>query len=117
MTPLEEAVLLLLETGEAESQRGGWLVGLQGLTWSGGVDLCICKKEEARSASAPSCCCLVANSSQQFRDPLDCILPGSSVGEILQATILDWVTFPSPGNIADPGIKPASSALGEFCTL
>ena len=36
---------------------------------------------------------------------MDCGLPGSSVHEILQASILEWVTCPPPGNLLDPGIE------------
>ena len=36
---------------------------------------------------------------------------------ISQARILEWVAFPSPGDLSDPGIKPASPALaGGFLT-
>ena len=38
-------------------------------------------------------------------------LPGSSVHEILQARILEWVAFPSPGYLPDPGIEPESPIL------
>ena len=41
-------------------------------------------------------------------NPTDCILPGSSVHEILQAKILEWLAMPPPGYLPDPGIKPAS---------
>ena len=37
-------------------------------------------------------------------DPMDCSLPGSSVLGILQARILEWVAFPSPGDLPDPGL-------------
>ena len=30
---------------------------------------------------------------------------------ILQARILDWVAFPSPGDLPNPGIEPGSPAL------
>ena len=30
---------------------------------------------------------------------------------ILQARILEWVAFPSPGDLPDPGIEPRSPAL------
>ena len=33
---------------------------------------------------------------------------GSSVHGILQARILEWVAFPSPGDLSNPGIEPAS---------
>ena len=37
-------------------------------------------------------------------------LPGSSVHGILQARILEWVAFPSPGDLPDLGIEPESAA-------
>ena len=43
-------------------------------------------------------------------DPMDCSLPGSSVHGILQARILEN-TFPSPGDLPDPGIRLGSPAL------
>ena len=39
-------------------------------------------------------------------DPMDCI-----VHEILQARILEWVAFPPPRDLADPGIELGSPAL------
>ena len=44
-------------------------------------------------------------------DPMDCSPPGSSVHGILQARILEWVAFPPPGDLPDPGFKPGSPAL------
>jgi len=44
-------------------------------------------------------------------DPMDYILPGSSVHGILQARKLEWVAFPSAGDLPDPEIKPGSPAL------
>ena len=43
-------------------------------------------------------------------DPIDCSLPGSSVHEILQARILEWVAR-SPGDLPDPGLEHKSPAL------
>ena len=52
-------------------------------------------------------CSVVPNSSPSFgRSP-----PGSSVLGISQAKILEWVAFPSPGDLPDPGIKPVFPAL------
>ena len=46
-----------------------------------------------------------------------CSPPGSSVHGISQARILEWVAFPPPGDLPDPGIKPMSPALaGGFFT-
>ena len=45
-------------------------------------------------------------------DPVDCSPPGSSVHGILQARVLEWVAiFPSPGDLSNPGIELASTAL------
>ena len=41
-------------------------------------------------------------------DPMDYSPPGSSVHGISQARILESLPFPSPGDLPDPGIKPAS---------
>ena len=52
-------------------------------------------------------------------DPMDCNPPGSSVCWILQARILEWIAFPTPGDLTDPGIEPAMSpalAGGFFTT-
>ena len=35
----------------------------------------------------------------------------SSIYGIFQARILEWVAFPSPGDLPDPGIEPMSPAL------
>ena len=42
---------------------------------------------------------------------MDCSLPGSSVHEILQARMLEWVAIPPPGDHPHPGIKPRSPVL------
>ena len=39
-------------------------------------------------------------------DPMDYTVCG-----ILQARILEWVAFPSPGDLPNPGIEPRSPAL------
>ena len=44
-------------------------------------------------------------------NPMDCSPPGSSVHEIFQARILEWVAIPSPGDLPNPGIEPGSPAL------
>ena len=40
--------------------------------------------------------------------PKDCSLPGCPVHGIFQARILEWLPFPTPGNLPDPGIEPMS---------
>ena len=34
-----------------------------------------------------------------------------TVPEILQARILEWIPFPSPGDLPNPGIEPRSPSL------
>ena len=41
-----------------------------------------------------------------LREPTDCGPPGPAVHGILQARILEWVPFPFPGDLPDPGITP-----------
>ena len=38
----------------------------------------------------------VAQLCPTLREPMDCSLPGSSVHEIFQARVLEWVPLPSP---------------------
>ena len=52
----------------------------------------------------------VAQSCPTFCDPMDCSLPVSSVHGILQARILEWVAFSSPGVLPNPEIEPRSPA-------
>jgi len=42
---------------------------------------------------------------------MDCSLLGSSIHGILWARILEWVAFPSPGDLPEPRLKPRSPAL------
>ena len=42
---------------------------------------------------------------------MDCNLPGSSVYEILQARLLQWVAIPSAWFLLDPTIKPGCPAV------
>ena len=61
---------------------------------------------------------LVAQSYPTLCDPVDCSLPVSSVHGIFQGRILEWVPFPSSGDLPDPGIEPTSPALtGGFFTV
>ena len=54
---------------------------------------------------------LVTQSYPTLRDPVDCSPPGSFVHGILQARILEWVAFPSPGDLLNPGVEPRSLTL------
>ena len=53
----------------------------------------------------------VAQSCPTLFDPMDCSPTGTSVHGILQARILDGLSFPSPGDLPDLGIEPTSPAL------
>jgi len=48
---------------------------------------------------------------------MDCSPVGSSVHGISQARVLEWAAFPSPGDLPNPGIEPASPALQEDSLL
>ena len=63
------------------------------------------------------CCYLVAKSCPTLCDPMDYSFPVSSVHGIFQARILEWLPFPSPGDLPNPGIKLVSPELsGGFFT-
>ena len=53
-------------------------------------------------------------------DPVNCILPGSSVHGILQARVLEWIAILPPGDLPNPGIEPMSlmspALAGRFFT-
>ena len=58
-----------------------------------------------------------AQSYLTLSDPMDYSPLGSSVHGILQARILEWVPFLSPGDLPNPGTEPVSPALaGRFFT-
>ena len=50
--------------------------------------------------------------------PVDCSPPGSSVREIFQARVLEWVAISSSRDLPDPGVKLMSPVLthGFFIT-
>ena len=48
----------------------------------------------------------VAQSCLTLCDPMD-----NTVQGILQARILEWEPFPSPGDLPNPGIEPSSPAF------
>ena len=58
------------------------------------------------------CVCLVTELCPTLCDPMDYSPPGSSVHGTSQARILEWLSFPPPGDLPPqppaPGIKPAS---------
>ena len=65
-----------------------------------------------------ACRCLVAQLCPTLCSPMDCRPPGSSVHGISQAGIQEWVAIPTPGDLPDPGMEPASSAsAGGFLAV
>ena len=68
------------------------------------LQLLVLPKEGILFVCAQSLSCI-----RLFGSPVDCSLPGSSVHGFFQARILDGLSFPPPGDLPNPGIKPASS--------
>ena len=61
--------------------------------------------------------CVCVLSRVRLSSTLNCSLTGSSVHGIFQARILEWVLFPTLGDLPDPVIEPVSLALtGGFFT-
>ena len=52
--------------------------------------------------------CSVTQLCLTLWDSKDCSLPGSAVHGIFQARMVEWVAFPTPRDLPDPGIKPSS---------
>ena len=78
---------------------------------------------EDRECSRGGVCCrlwarrFITKLSWTLCDPMDYSPPVSSLPGILQARILGWLPFPSPGDLPHTVIKPASPALaGGFFT-
>ena len=53
----------------------------------------------------------VSQSCPTLHDPMDCSPPGSSVHEIFQARVLEWVDISFSRGSSDPGIKPRAPSL------
>ena len=60
-------------------------------------------------------CCLVAKLCPTFLRPHGLQPPRPLCPWTYQARILEWVAFPSPGDLPDPGIESASPALAGRC--
>ena len=64
-----------------------------------------------------SCCCyLVAKSYPTLYDHMDCSPPGTSVHGFPRQEYWSELPFPSPGDLADPGIESTSVLAGRFFT-
>ena len=63
------------------------------------------------------CCCLVPKSCPTLCNPMNCSPPGSSDHGVSQGEYWSELPLPSPGDLPNAGIKPASPALtGGFFT-
>ena len=63
-------------------------------------------------------CVLVAKLCLTLCDTMDCSLPGSSVHEIFQARILEWVAIPfSSGSSRPRDQTQVSQTAGKFFTI
>ena len=65
------------------------------------------------------CCAQLLQSCLTLCNPMDCSLPVSSVHEILQARILEWVVIPFTGDFPISGTEPKSheSPALHTCSL
>ena len=77
------------------------------------IMLCIltCQLSSFGVTFEKGCCCLVAKLCHTLCHPMDYSSQVPVSMGILQARILEWVAISSPGELLDPEIKPASSAL------
>ena len=53
----------------------------------------------------------IGQSCPSLCDLMDCSLTGSSIHGHLQARVLEWLPFPLPEDLPDPGIEPRSPKL------
>ena len=65
--------------------------------------------KNTRSQLHQAACVCESLSLVQLCDPMDCILPGSSVHGILQARILEWVA------ISFSNMKPSTCLVSTLC--
>ena len=70
------------------------------------------------SGLTKSCSCSVTQLSLILCNPMDCNLPGSFIHGISRQQYWSGLPFPSPGDLPNLGIEPASPALagGVFTT-
>ena len=82
------------------------------LYWTSPMSITYCPAEKKVKVKVKM---VIAQLCLTLCDPMDCSLPGSSVHEILQARILEWVAItPPPGVLPDPGIEPTSLRSPEL---
>ena len=69
------------------------------------------KKRKLTQCCKPTVRSLLSQSCPTLCDPLDCSPPGSSVHELFQARVLEWVAISFSRGSSQPGIEPRSRAL------
>ena len=80
------------------------------------------RKSQEETHTQICCCCSLTEQVAQlclaFCNPMDCSLPCSSVHGFPRQEYWNGLSFPSPGDLPDPGIGPESPALecGFFTT-
>ena len=62
-------------------------------------------------------CGLVAKLRPTLCESMDCSPPGSSVHEISQARILEWIAISFSRDLPNPGVEPRSPALQEVSCI
>ena len=64
-------------------------------------------------------CCLLTKLCLTLCNPMDCSLPGSSVHGFPRQEHWNELSFPSPGDLLNPGIEPGPSSVKvlTFCNF
>ena len=89
---------------------------VEGCGLTGGLFIFI---ENGANTSSSAAAAMWLQSCPILCDPIDHSPPGSSVHGILQARMLEWLPFPPPGDLPNPGIElmsltPPALADGFF---
>ena len=95
------------------TNRGAWWATVHGVSRVG--------HDSATKQQLSQCLvfvlCLVAQLCPTLCNPMDCSLPDTSVHEVLQARILEWVAMPSSRGSSQPrGRTQVSHIAGRFFT-
>ena len=99
-------------------QAWGWCLQCCRCSFSVGWEVFPGKHLWDSQMHTPSPQSLRAESCLTLCDPMDCSPQGSSHYGIFQVTILEWLPFPPPGDLPNPGIKSpplVSPALTGRC--
>ena len=83
------------------------------------VNHLVCSREEIHlnALFRESACVFVVQSCPTLCDPMNCSPPGSSVQEILQARILEWVAIPFSRGSSRQGLNPGLLHCNRFFTV